>query len=112
LDGVLCADPSIDDDGPLYINEITNAPEKFIPKYTINNIVTCRLEKYRNITEQWLLKHNIKYNNLIMLNFNTKDERIKWGKHAEYKAEKYLVSNDVIFFESSLAQAKIIKNIS
>lgn len=52
LDGVLCENPKIDDDGELYIKEIINAKPKFITKYNIDIICTCRLEKYRNITEE------------------------------------------------------------
>ena len=54
LDGVLCENPKIDDDGEMYISEITNAKPKFITKYKIGIICTCRLEKYRVITEKWL----------------------------------------------------------
>jgi hypothetical protein len=77
LDGVLCENPKIDDDGELYINEISNAKPKFITKFKIGIICTCRLEKYRNITENWLREHNVTYDKLVMMQYNTKEERIK-----------------------------------
>ena len=112
LDGVLCENPPLDDDGEYYINYIKNAKPKFIPLNTIDTIVTCRLEKYRDITSKWLEDNNVKYKNLIMLPFNTKKERLKWGKHGQYKAEQFKNSNSKIFFESDYKQAKIIKQFN
>lgn len=112
IDGVLCLDPPIDDDGEIYLNYISNAIPYIIPKVKINTLVTCRLEKYRDVTESWLRKNGIKYEKLIMLPFKTKEERIKWGKHAEYKAEIYSKSNCILFIESSLEQAEIINRLS
>lgn len=113
MDGVLCEDPKIDDDGPLYIKEITEARPKFIPKVKIGTIVTCRLEKYREITENWLSNNGVMYNELIMLPFKTKDERIKWGKHGEYKAEIYKnLPDSLLFIESEKNQANLISKIS
>lgn len=112
IDGVLCNDPKIDDDGELYINEITNAKPLYIPKYTIDTIITCRLEKYRDITEKWLKDNSVKYRKLIMLSFKTKAERVAWGKHGMWKGEKFRDSNTNIFYESSLLQAQQIKSVT
>lgn len=112
LDGVLCVDPIIDDDGEQYINYIKNAPPLFIPTAPIHSIVTCRLSKYYEITRDWLSKYDIKYHKLMMLNFQTKDERVQWGKHGEYKGEYYKESNCNLFIESSLRQAQIIHQTS
>lgn len=112
IDGVLCSDPKVDDDGELYINEITNAKPLYIPKYTIDTIITCRLEKYRDITEKWLKDNGVKYKKLIMLPFKTKAERVAWGKHGIWKGEKFRDSNTNIFYESSLLQARQIKSIT
>lgn len=108
LDGVLCSDPPIDDDGELYTNYILNATPLFIPTAIIGTIVTCRLEKYRPQTEQWLEKQHIKYKRLIMLNLPDKQTRIKWGRHGEYKAECLIKYGGSFFIESSLSQAQII----
>lgn len=112
LDGVLCKDPIIDDDGEQYKEFIRTALPLFLPTTTINTIITCRLEKYRLLTEEWLHQHNIRYNNLIMLNLPTRESRLSWGKHGEYKGEYYKSSSNNLFIESSFAQAQIIASIS
>ena len=112
MDGVLCRDPEIDDDGEKYRHFITTTEPIFLPTTTIDTIITCRLEKYRTITEEWLHKHGVQYNHLIMLNFPDKKSRLSWGKHGEYKAEYYTNSSNSLFIESSLSQAEIIANIS
>lgn len=112
LDGVLCCDPIIDDDGEQYIHFLETATPLFIPTAPIGAIITCRLEKYRKQTEAWLSKYNINYQKLIMLDLPTKTARIKWGKHGEYKGEYYKNSHCSIFIESSLRQAQIIAKIS
>ena len=112
LDGVLCENPKIDDDGELYIKEITNAKPKFITKFTINTICTCRLEKYRHITEDWLKQHNIRYNKLIMMQYNTKEERMKANCHGEFKGRIFANSPSGVFFESDYNQAITIKTMN
>ena len=112
LDGVLCVDPPVDDDGEIYTNYILNATPLFIPTSTIGTIVTCRLEKYRFQTETWLKQNNIKYHNLVMLDMPSRDERIKWGRHGEYKADYYSQHNEILFIESSLRQATTIAQLS
>lgn len=112
MDGVLCVDPPVDDDGPQYLDYIENAIPLYIPTVTIDTIVTCRLEKYRQPTEAWLDRHHIKYNRLVMLPFSTKAERIKWGKHGEYKGKTMKESGNILFVESSLEQAHEINHIS
>lgn len=112
IDGVLCEDPIIDDDGPIYQEYIKKAPPKYIPTAEIHTLVTCRLEKYRSITEDWLKRNNVKYKHLVMLNMNTREERLKWGKHGEFKGWVYKNSNTVLFVESSLSQAKKIVKIA
>lgn len=112
IDGVLCKDPDIDDDGKQYVHFLQTATPLFIPTTPIGTIISCRLEKYRKLTENWLAKYDIKYKELIMLNLPTKSARIKWGKHGEYKGNYYKNSNNTLFIESSLYQAKIIAKLS
>ena len=112
IDGVLCEDPPIDDDGPIYLDYIKNAIPKYIPTVEIHTIVTCRLEKYREATEEWLKKNKVKYKHLIMLNMSTREERLAWGKHGEFKGKVFADSDASYFVESSLQQAKEIVRIS
>ena len=113
MDGILCEDPTDEenDDGDKYINFILNAKPLYIPKLAIGAIVTSRLEKYRCYTEEWLKKHNVKYQHLVMLNLKTKEERIRLGAHASFKANVYSANKGaVLFIESDPQQAKYINN--
>ncbi len=112
IDGVLCPNPPVDDDGPQYLKYIKSAPALYIPSVEIDTLVSCRLEKYRAETEKWLKAHNVHYKHLFMLDLPNKSERIKWGKHGEYKAEIYKKSGNILFIESSLAEARVIKQIA
>lgn len=112
IDGVLCPDPPYDDDGVEYVNFIQHASPMIIPSATINILVTCRLEKYRLHTERWLQEHGVKYDKLLMLNLPSKEERLKWGKHGEYKGEIYKKSSCSLFIESSLKEAVDICRVS
>lgn len=109
IDGVLNVDPEIDDDGPIYTDFLLHAQPLFLPTVPIGTLISCRLEKYRSHTEQWLREHGIQYKELIMLDMPDKATRVAWGKHGEYKAEYYKNKKDYWFFiESSKEQAEII----
>lgn len=112
IDGVLCQNPPIDDDGEQYINYITHAKPYFVPTVKVDTLVSCRLEKYRPQTETWLAEHNIHYNQLIMLDLPDKETRTKWGKHGIFKGEIYKNSKNYFFIESSLNEAKDICRVS
>ena len=58
FDGVLCRDPTEEenDDGDKYRYFIANVEPIFKPSVEIGWIVTSRLEKYRDLTENWLKK--------------------------------------------------------
>lgn len=115
IDGVLCEDPTEqqNDDGEKYIDFLKNAKPKFIPTFKIGYIVTARLEKYRKYTEEWLQKNNIKYDNLIMMDLPSKEERVRLGNHGEFKGKNYKkLNNTNIFIESNYNQALEIARIS
>ena len=115
IDGVLNRDPSEEenDDGKKYIKFISRVQPRVVPTKEIGYLVTSRLEKYRPQTEKWLKKNGIKYKELIMMNVATKEERLKLGNHADFKAEHYsrLVDTN-IFIESNEKQAKRINELS
>lgn len=113
IDGVLCIDPSENenDDGEKYKNFILNAKPLHIPSTTVKALVTSRLEKYRPQTEQWLQNHNIQYDQLIMLDLPSKEERQRLGVHASHKSSYYINSGLDFFVESEPLQAiSIMKN--
>ena len=113
IDGVLCLDPTEDDDGEKYKTFLQTAIPLFLPTCNINTLISCRLEKYRTLTENWLSQKNISYNQLILLDFPDKATRMAWNKHGDYKGEYYKGRKDcVLFIESSFVQSKRIAEIS
>lgn len=113
IDGVLCLDPTEDDDGEKYKTFLQTATPLFLPTCKINTLISCRLEKYRSLTENWLVHNNISYNQLKMLNLPDKTARVAWNKHGIYKGEYYKQRTDcTLFIESSSHQSKIIAEIS
>ena len=114
IDGVLCVDPTDEqnDDGPRYLDFIKNAAPLYIPKKLIGTLVTSRLEKYRDETEEWLEKNGVKYCKLVMMNDMTKEERMQGNSHAIHKAKEYRHNRYNLFVESSLQQAIYINQLA
>jgi len=114
IDGVLCRDPleSENDDGERYIQFLRTAQPLYRPSYRIGWLVTSRLEKYRSWTEEWLRLNSIEYENLVMLNLSSKEERIALGCHAEHKGNIYKHLPAELFIESDAAQASKIATLS
>ena len=114
IDGVLCLDPAEeeDDDGFRYEAFLRNVQPYHRPTVKIKTLVTCRLEKYRSLTETWLAKHGVEYDELVMMDYPDKKARMKAGKHGAYKAEVYKRSGAQLFVESSLHQARQIASES
>jgi uncharacterized HAD superfamily protein len=115
MDGVLCIDPTHEqnDDGKKYIRFIENAKPLYIPSYKIYAIVTSRLEKYRNKTEEWLKINNVHYEYLYMLDLPNAQVRRQMKIHAAFKAEIYSkLKNTRLFIESEPQQARSIAELS
>lgn len=115
IDGVLCVDPTAEenDDGEKYRQFILNARPLFVPNDKVKALVTSRLEKYRPETEQWLAENGVKYEKLYMLDLPSKEERIRRGAHALFKAEIYKKLKDArLFIESNPQQAAEIYRLS
>ena len=111
IDGVLCVDPSgaQNDDGENYRNFLLNAKPLMRPTAEIGVLVTSRLEKYREETESWLEKHNIRYGELFMLDLPDAKLRRELGIHAEFKADIYAKHPGAhLFIESESDQAQEI----
>lgn len=103
IDGVLCVDPTDEenDDGERYMDFLQNARLLTRPTATIGTLVTSRLEKYRDATEQWLRKHDIRFERLVMMDYATMAERQAAKAYAEFKATAYSRSSAMLFIESS-----------
>lgn len=114
IDGVLCHDPTDEqnDDGPKYKDFLLNAPPLFITTKHISSCVTSRLEKYRPETEAWLKKQGIKYNELIMIDLPTAEERRRLRIHGKFKGETFANRKEKYFIESNWKQAKEIFRIA
>lgn len=114
LDGVLCRDPTPEenDDGRIYEEFIRKVRPIVVPTRRIGWVVTCRLEKYRALTEEWLSANNIMYNELVMMNFPDKGSRIKAKCYVNFKTKHYTRTGALLFIESSLPQAVGIANLS
>lgn len=111
IDGVINVDPKFetDDDGQNYIHFLQHAEPLFIPVAPVDTLISCRLEKYRTYTEEWLKRYHIQYKHLVMLDLPSKAARLKWNKHGLYKAQYYKEHKNLnLFIESGIDQAQVI----
>ncbi len=122
FDGILCHDcpAGSDDDGERYLDFIRNAQPLYVPRRcAVPLIVTARIEKYRAETEAWLVRHGIRWNQLVMHPAKTLRERQRDNIPA-FKARHYAAwaknhrpsPGPIIFFESEDWQAKEIARAS
>jgi len=114
LDGILCVDGprEVSNDGGHYESYIANAQLKYKPSVPVGAIVTSRLSRYRGVTEAWLARHGIQYNQLIMLDLETAERRRELMVHAKFKADVYRELDAVLFVESEEWQAREIAQLS
>lgn len=110
FDGVFCRDPlkAENDDGPAYARFLREAEPLFVPQRPIGHIVTCRLEKYRTRTENWLRRHGVRFERLHMMPYATKAERMAAGNRGGWKAGVVRELEVEMFIESCPKQAGII----
>jgi orotate phosphoribosyltransferase len=110
IDGVLCRDPTPEenDDGAAYREFLRTVEPKVAPSEPIGWLVTCRLEKYREETRAWLDEHDIRYDELVMMDHPDKETRMAHGNHARYKAEVYEETGAKLFVESDPGQSTAI----
>lgn len=110
MDGVLCADcpPGIDEDEPRYLEWLEAARPYLIPAFEIDAIITCRLEKYRPQTVEWLEKHEVRYKELCMWGVESKADR--QGKFAHHKINELLRIKPDMYWESTAIQSEKIWN--
>ena len=116
LDGILSPNVPLEickDEGE-YVNFLKNVTPLYHRRprlFKIKAIVTSRLEKFREVTEQWLDKHGVQYERLFML--PTKHEEDKLKNHtetaSEFKAAKCRELRPRFFVESEIGEAKAIK---
>lgn len=114
IDGIVCRDPTEaeNDDGPAYREFLRTARPLYVPTKPVGMFVSSRLEKYRAETEDWLKRHNIEYEELVLLNLPNAEERRAQGNHGKFKGEVYRRSPAHLFIESELHQAEEIAEVS
>ena len=114
IDGVLCRDPSPeeDDDGPRYRRFLENAEPLHLPTRPVGWLVTCRLQKYRALTERWLARHGVAYRHLVMMNYPDAEARRAAGAYARFKAHVYRNCAAELFLESCPLQASGVAELS
>jgi len=116
LDGIFCPNVPYDKcrNEEAYIEYIKNVEPLYhrIPNEPCHGIVTARLDKYRDITEEWLEKHGIKYGFLKM--FPTEKADIRDRNHiveaANFKSKMFTESGASFFVESEPAEAALMRS--
>lgn len=108
LDGVLCENcpPGVDEDEDAYAAWIRTARPYLVPAFEVDFIVSSRLARYRDATEEWLARHGVRYRELLMWGIESK--RLARGGHARQKIEKLVRIKPDMFWESSVVQAEEI----
>ena len=122
FDGILCRDcpPGDDDDGPRYEQFIRHAQPHYTPrKVAVPLIVTARIEKYRSLTEEWLRRHGIHWQKLVMHPASSLRERqrddipaYKARHFAQWNARHRAMPGPSMFIESEDWQAQRIAKLS
>lgn len=107
IDGVLCRDPESreNDDGENYLEFVSTVEPRVVPTKKIGWLVTSRLEKYREETEEWLDENGIEYGELIMMDHPDMMTRQMEGDHSDFKSQVYESVDAELFIESSPDQS-------
>jgi hypoxanthine phosphoribosyltransferase len=96
IDGVLCEEPTKEQEKDIRTFYKTAKPYR-IPIVCLKFIVTARLEKYREVTEIWLKKHNVLYDKLIMRQSEEQSPRAtKLKAIRKYKPDIFWESDPIL----------------
>ncbi len=114
IDGILCCDPTSEqnDDGERYEQFLLAADPLYLPTKPIRMLVSSRLEKYRSQTKEWLARHEIVYDELVLLDLPSAKERREKGNHGQFKGNVFRKCDASLFIESELPQAEVIAETS
>jgi len=109
VDGVLCHDPPVfDDDGPGYEAALRDAVPLYLPRRRVRSLITCRLARWRSVTEAWLARYGVVAGELVFHPAPSAEARRKQGRYGLWKGEHYRASGCTLFVESSATQAPVI----
>lgn len=116
VDGVFCIEDGRPDDSleEEYENYIKNATPYIIPKVRVGAICTYRINKYLDITTDWLIKNGIYYDKICMFNADSWRDRNYSGVSPEnFKANFYRKHPEyLLFIESNDREARRIHEIT
>jgi orotate phosphoribosyltransferase len=117
FDGVLCHDPphGETDDEARWTAIFRDARPLYLPRWKpVGAIVTCRLEKYRDISQQWLRRQRAQYAQLIMCPAGSVAQREAMRrKYGQWKGQIYRDAAEMqLFVESCPYQAAEIRRAS
>ena len=105
IDGLICKEPPDEHDTAAYEAYLPNAVPMVIPSGLVGALVTYRLEKYRDVTEDWLHRHGVEYKQLFMFPAKDYEERM-WTSPNRFKAGIYANARWAeMFIESDYMQA-------
>lgn len=110
FDGVFCHDwPGGDEEGEEYQEFLRTAKPRWIPRRrAVPLIVTARLERHRAATIDWLRRHQVRFEQLVMGPWSSADERCRGYDPGKYKGQTYADSSCTLFVESDERQAEAI----
>lgn len=112
LDGVLCEDPPpFEVEDKQYEEAIAGVKPLYLPRRRLASIITGRIERWREATEEWLSLYGITYESLQMSPFASEKERRAFGVE-NWKSEVYRGSSATLLIESSSEQADVIASQS
>lgn len=116
FDGIICQDPQWGDDRVDNLDWLLALkPNKYIPRRCrVQLIVTNRLEKWRDATDEWCKKWGVSYKKMIMSPYESAEERDKHYPQCavELKGKAFLESECNLFIESDPLQAQLIHEYS
>jgi hypothetical protein len=108
MDGLLCTDPDVlDNDNTAYEDALHRCKPLHIPRRRLDAIVTGRLERWRDVTTNWLAAHHVEYRELYMAPFKTAAERRAYGA-PRWKGEVCKQLEPNFYLESNPKEAQII----
>jgi hypoxanthine phosphoribosyltransferase len=110
FDGILCHDL---EDGPDYVRRITEAPPLYLPRrHPIPLIVTARPESVRTETLDWLDRHGLTCERIVMRDWEWNGSEWDGARVARFKADHFGRSGLPMFAESDPFQAQTIAEIT
>jgi hypothetical protein len=108
IDGAICADwRGREEESPAeYERHIREAPPLYVPERPVGAVCTNRLPCWRAQTAEWLARHHVQYQELLMSPYATPQDRREHDRpRGSAKARTFAASPCQLFIESDADQA-------